>query len=326
MAKPSTKLFKRKDSSTPDGIWLHILLAEDSPFQQLLIGHILKQLGHKVTVVGDGFEALSALQRDGCYDLLLVNCHLPLMDGIKATTFIRGSEGKTGKHLPIIGMSASAVPEECFRAGMDDFLRKPIQKLLLKAVLGRWLREKKGRIMESLHKGMASLLLIGALASIAWLSSIASVFAQSDSSPESSAPIKKAASIKTCALIKRAAAINTTALNKLHSGIASWYGRPFHGRRTASGQIYDMNKLTAAHPTLPLSSEVLVVNPRNGKTVVLIVTDRGPYIKNRVIDLSRAAAQRLGILSCGLAYVNYSVVSQQAQVKTKGGDRASKIN
>lgn len=93
-----------------------------------------------------------------------------------------------------------------------------------------------------------------------------------------------------------------------HSGIASWYGHPFHGRRTASGAIFDMNKLTAAHPTLPLSCRVLVENPRNGKTVLVTVNDRGPFIKPRVLDLSREAARQLGVLSCGIAYVNYIVL------------------
>ncbi|MBS1990896.1 MAG: septal ring lytic transglycosylase RlpA family protein [Cyanobacteria bacterium SZAS LIN-3] len=101
--------------------------------------------------------------------------------------------------------------------------------------------------------------------------------------------------------------------NRQLSGIASWYGHPFHGRRTASGQIYDMNKLTAAHLTLPLATEVLVENKRNGKKVVITVTDRGPYIKNRVLDLSRAAAQKLGMLKSGLAFVTYQVMSPQLQ-------------
>lgn len=94
---------------------------------------------------------------------------------------------------------------------------------------------------------------------------------------------------------------------KVMSGIASWYGMPFHGRKTASGQVFDMNKLTAAHQTLPLFSKILVENPCNGKTVMVTVNDRGPYIKPRVIDLSREAARQLGILARGIAYVNYEV-------------------
>jgi len=260
------------------GKCLHVLLAENNPFQQLMISHLLKQLGHTVTISGDGFETLSTIQRDRCYDVLLISCHLPLMDGIAATKFIRSSEQASGGHLPIIGISATASPDICFNAGMDDFIRKPVQKLLLKAILGRWLREKNEHILDRAAIEPTNLLVVGALIVMAWLISSTPVHAQ------------------------------TRTPRSMQSGIASWYGRPFHGRRTASGQIYDMNKLTAAHPTLPLSSEVLVVNPSNGKAVVLTVTDRGPFIKNRVLDVSRAAANRLGMLSCGVAHVKYVVI------------------
>ena len=79
------------------------------------------------------------------------------------------------------------------------------------------------------------------------------------------------------------------------TGLASWYGAPFHGRRTATGERYDMNAMTAAHKTMPLPSYALVRNPANGRQVVVKVNDRGPFVKGRVIDLSRAAARKLGI-------------------------------
>jgi rare lipoprotein A len=79
------------------------------------------------------------------------------------------------------------------------------------------------------------------------------------------------------------------------SGLASWYGHPFHGRRTATGELYDMNAMTAAHKTMPLPSYALVRNPANGREVVVKVNDRGPFVKGRVIDLSRAAARKLRI-------------------------------
>jgi rare lipoprotein A len=82
-------------------------------------------------------------------------------------------------------------------------------------------------------------------------------------------------------------------------GIASWYGELFHGRRTANGEIFDMEALTAAHPTLPLPSYVRVTNPRNGRMMVLRVNDRGPYAADREIDLSWAAASLLGIAGPG---------------------------
>lgn len=79
-------------------------------------------------------------------------------------------------------------------------------------------------------------------------------------------------------------------------GLASWYGSKFHGRPTASGERYDMFAMTAAHKTLPLPSYVRVRNPNNGREVVLRVNDRGPFVDGRVIDLSYAAALRLGLL------------------------------
>jgi rare lipoprotein A len=81
----------------------------------------------------------------------------------------------------------------------------------------------------------------------------------------------------------------------VESGLASWYGKPFHGRRTASGEVYDMNAMTAAHKTMPLPSYALVRNPANGREVVVKINDRGPFVKGRVIDLSRAAARKLQI-------------------------------
>jgi rare lipoprotein A len=81
----------------------------------------------------------------------------------------------------------------------------------------------------------------------------------------------------------------------VETGIASWYGRPFHGRRTATGEVYDMHAMTAAHKTMPLPSYALVRNPRNKREVVVRVNDRGPFKDGRVIDLSHAAARKLGI-------------------------------
>lgn len=85
----------------------------------------------------------------------------------------------------------------------------------------------------------------------------------------------------------------------VEAGVASWYGQPFHGRRTASGERFDMNELTAAHKTLPLGSVVQVRNPLNGKTVDVKINDRGPFVKGRIIDLSYRAALMLGIVKAG---------------------------
>jgi len=91
-------------------------------------------------------------------------------------------------------------------------------------------------------------------------------------------------------------------------GIASWYGPGFHGRRTASGEIYDMFALTAAHKTLPFGTIVKVVDLDTGRSVVVRINDRGPFIKGRIIDLSYAAAQELGMVKKGLAKVGLKIV------------------
>ena len=86
-------------------------------------------------------------------------------------------------------------------------------------------------------------------------------------------------------------------------GVASWYGKKFHGRDTSSGERYDMYAMTAAHKTLPLPTNVRVTNLENGKSVILRVNDRGPFVKNRLIDLSYAAAQELDVVANGTAVV-----------------------
>jgi peptidoglycan lytic transglycosylase len=87
------------------------------------------------------------------------------------------------------------------------------------------------------------------------------------------------------------------------TGVASWYGKAFHGRRTANGEIYDMHALTAGHPTLPLPSYAYVTNRENGRTILVRINDRGPYVGNRIIDLSRRSAQELGFTRKGLTRV-----------------------
>jgi rare lipoprotein A len=88
------------------------------------------------------------------------------------------------------------------------------------------------------------------------------------------------------------------------SGIASWYGGKQHGKRTANGEVFDKFELTAAHPTLPLESEVRVTNTDNGRSVTVRVTDRGPAAKGRIIDLSQGAAEELGMKQAGVAHVS----------------------
>lgn len=92
------------------------------------------------------------------------------------------------------------------------------------------------------------------------------------------------------------------------TGIASWYGKPFHGRATANGERFDMNDLTAAHKTLPLPSRVRVTNLENGRSLVLRVNDRGPFVNGRIIDVSRRGAQLLGFESKGTAPVRVTLL------------------
>ena len=107
--------------------------------------------------------------------------------------------------------------------------------------------------------------------------------------------------------------LNTVASNTVRkfsqTGMASWYGRQFHGRKTASGETFDMNAMTAAHRSLPLNCYIRVTNKTNGKSVVVKVNDRGPFHGNRVVDLSYGAAKRLGITNAGTAKVSIERVA-----------------
>ncbi|MGH8247043.1 MAG: septal ring lytic transglycosylase RlpA family protein, partial [Gammaproteobacteria bacterium] len=100
-------------------------------------------------------------------------------------------------------------------------------------------------------------------------------------------------------------------------GIASWYGEKFHGRRTSSGETYDMYGMTAAHKSLPLPSYVEVINLRNGKRIIVRVNDRGPFHENRIIDLTYTAAAKLDILGAGTGLVEVRALDP-ATYRTQG--------
>ncbi len=93
-------------------------------------------------------------------------------------------------------------------------------------------------------------------------------------------------------------------------GIASWYGSDFHGRKTANGEVYDMNAISAAHPTMPLPSYARVTNLENGRSIIVRVNDRGPYAPGRIVDLSTATAKALGSFGQGLARVRVEYVGR----------------
>lgn len=107
--------------------------------------------------------------------------------------------------------------------------------------------------------------------------------------------------------------LNTVASNTVRkfsqSGTASWYGRQFHGRKTASGETFDMNGLTAAHRSLPLNCYIRVTNKNNGRSVVVKVNDRGPFHGNRVLDLSYGAAKQIGLTGAGTGNVSIERVA-----------------
>jgi len=105
------------------------------------------------------------------------------------------------------------------------------------------------------------------------------------------------------------------------SGIASWYGNAFHGRRTANGEIYDMHALTAGHPTLPMPSYAYVTNLDNGRTILVRINDRGPYVNDRLIDLSWRSATELGFSRHGLARVR---VRYAGRAPLDGSDMAER--
>lgn len=90
-------------------------------------------------------------------------------------------------------------------------------------------------------------------------------------------------------------------------GIASWYGPGFHGRRTANGEVFNQNELTAAHKTLPFNTRVLVTNTKNNKSVIVRINDRGPFIEGRTIDLSCESAKRIGSITQGVAFVKLKI-------------------
>ena len=106
--------------------------------------------------------------------------------------------------------------------------------------------------------------------------------------------------------------------NYMERGIASWYGKKFHGRKTSSGEIYDMYAMTAAHKTLPIPTYAEVENLQTGKTIVVRINDRGPFLEGRIIDLSYAAAQKLGTAIKGTGLVEVRAIDPLAWKSDKG--------
>lgn len=108
----------------------------------------------------------------------------------------------------------------------------------------------------------------------------------------------------------------TPVVGATETGIASWYGHPYHGRRAANGEVYDMKKLTAAHRTLPFDTWVRVQNLSNGKRVDVRINDRGPFVRGRIIDLSRAAARRIEMIGPGTVRVRIEIIDRPKNART----------
>jgi rare lipoprotein A len=107
-------------------------------------------------------------------------------------------------------------------------------------------------------------------------------------------------------------------------GDASWYGPALNGKETASGETFDQSKLTAAHKTLPLGTKAVVTNLANGKSVQVTINDRGPYVKGRKLDLSRAAAQQIGMTQKGVAKVKIQTTKPPKPTEKKAARRVRK--
>ena len=115
-----------------------------------------------------------------------------------------------------------------------------------------------------------------------------------------------------CSLFRRAEP--PPVVGGVQAGVASWYGPGFHGRPTASGEVFDQHELTAAHPSLPLGTRAMVTNLENGRAVEVRINDRGPFVDGRVIDLSYAAARSLGMIGPGTARVRIEVLGRVPMV------------
>jgi rare lipoprotein A len=109
------------------------------------------------------------------------------------------------------------------------------------------------------------------------------------------------------------------------TGVASWYGEAFHGRTTASGEVYDMHGLTAAHRDLPLGTWAEITNLRNGRSVTVRINDRGPSIKGRMVDVSKATAQTLGFVGAGTTIVEIRIVPKASMARLSRPNRPQTV-
>ncbi|WP_324260961.1 septal ring lytic transglycosylase RlpA family protein [Altererythrobacter sp. H2] len=169
--------------------------------------------------------------------------------------------------------------------------------------------------MTTLHTSLTRTRRFALAATLAVLP-LGSALAESSASeaaiPELAAPVTAApvtaVVVPTVQPLPEPAPAPASATRALGSGVASFYGAELHGRRTASGERFDMHALTAAHRTLPFGTRVVVTNPANGRSVTVRINDRGPFHGGRVIDVSRAAASELGLVARGHGTVELALV------------------
>ncbi len=164
------------------------------------------------------------------------------------------------------------------------------------------------------RRGLGLLIGVALATALAAVGCVSSGGSSSSSSSSSSAPaggtrVARAGNAPFYEVHGRRYYVMTEASRYRERGVASWYGSKFHGRPTASGEIYDMYALSAAHKTLPIPTYVRVRNLANGRSIVVRVNDRGPFVKNRLIDLSYEAARRLELIGPGTGLVEVQVVA-----------------
>jgi rare lipoprotein A len=117
------------------------------------------------------------------------------------------------------------------------------------------------------------------------------------------------------------ASVKPASIGETETGIASWYGLPYHGRRSANGEVFDMEQLTAAHRTFPFDTWVEVTNLENQKHIDVRITDRGPFVKGRIIDLSLAAAREIDMVQAGIVKVRIKVIPKPIPDPQPDADR-----
>ncbi|MBI5174221.1 MAG: response regulator [Candidatus Melainabacteria bacterium] len=141
----------RKEAvAVPDHGVLNVLVADDSPLQRTMLALLLKQSGHNVSLAADGLEALQLTRGATVFDLILLDCRMPVLGGLDTARLIRAAEVAGQPRHTIVGVSSSASAEQCYAAGMDEFFEKPLKRHQLQSVLARRLRFKRGSLGSQL--------------------------------------------------------------------------------------------------------------------------------------------------------------------------------